>query len=115
MAKKKTSENYLERRPCRKEGLSWQSQEDGKITLVIENRGFFNRLFQVLFKKPKQSFIHLDEMGSFLWPKMDGEKDILALGEEVKAAFGEQAEPLYERLAKYVQILESYGFVTIQK
>jgi len=26
--------------------------------------------------------------------------------------FGEKAYPLYERIAKYFQILESYGFIT---
>ena len=50
-------------------------------------------------------------MGSFVWPIIDGERDIISIGEDVKAHFGEKAEPLYERLAKYFQILESYGFV----
>lgn len=114
MAKKKKSENYLEKRPKRKEGLSWETSEDGVCTLAIENRGFFNRLFQFLLKKPKVSYVHLDEMGSFLWPLFDGEKDLIRLGEEVKEHFGEKAEPLYPRLAKYVQILKSYGFVTFE-
>ena len=29
----------------------------------------------------------------------------------LKEKFGEKAEPLYPRLAKYFQILDSYGFV----
>ena len=41
----------------------------------------------------------------------DGEKDIIALGVIVKEHFGEKAEPLYERLAKYFQILDSYSFL----
>ena len=40
----------------------------------------------------------------------DGEKDIAALGVLVKEHFGDAAEPLYERLAKYFQILDSYSF-----
>jgi len=81
------------------------------VTLIVENRGLMNRIFQVLLKKPKTSFIHLDEMGSFVWPLLDGEKTILELGEEVKKHFGEKAEPLYERLSRYMHILESYGFI----
>ena len=50
-------------------------------------------------------------MGSFVWPLLDGEKDIVAIGVLVKEHFGEEAEPLYERLAKYFQILDSYSFV----
>ena len=42
---------------------------------------------------------------------MDGEKDIVTLGTMVKAHFGEKAEPLYERLAKYFHILDSYSFI----
>ncbi|MGN1085372.1 MAG: PqqD family protein [Lachnospiraceae bacterium] len=111
MKKKQSSENYLERRPMRKEGLTWSSDEKGLVTLAVENTGIMNRIAQKLLKKPKVSYVHLEEIGSFVWPRMDGEKTILALGEAVKERFGEQAEPLYERLAKYVQILDSYHFI----
>ena len=107
----KESENYLERRPIRPERIRWSADEEGIVTLDIENTGFFNRVAQKLFKKPKVSHIHLDKLGSFVWPLIDGEKDIVALGVLVKEQFGEEAEPLYERLAKYFQILESYSFV----
>lgn len=68
-------------------------------------------LLQKFFKKPKVTHIHLDEMGSFVWPLLDGEKNIIELGKEVEKHFGEKANPLYERLAKYFQILDSYHFV----
>jgi hypothetical protein len=81
------------------------------VTLEIENKGTMNRIMQVFFKKPRISYVHLDEMGSFIWPIMDGECDIIKIGEQVKAHFGENAEPLYERLVKFFQILESYNFI----
>lgn len=109
MKSNKIQENYLERKPKRAQ-FEW-TQEDGIVTLCVENRGVFNRIAQKLFKKPKISYIHLDEMGSFVWPLLDGEKTILELGELVDGKFGESAHPLYERLAKYFQILESYGFI----
>ena len=113
MKKKKVIKaNYLDKKPQRKDGLGWSTDEGGKVTLEIPNKGFFNRLFQFLLKKPKISYVHLDEMGSFVWPIMDGEKTITEIGVLVKEKFGENAEPLYERLAKYFQILESYGFIT---
>ena len=43
---------------------------------------------------------------------MDGEKDIIAIGKEVEEQFGEKANPLYERLAKFFQVLDSYHFIT---
>ena len=109
---KAQSENYLERRPIRPEQIQWSVDEEGLVTLDIENKGFFNRVAQKLFHRPRISHIHLDRIGSFVWPLLDGEKDIIALGALVKEHFGDEAEPLYERLAKYFQILDSYSFVT---
>ena len=109
--KAKKSENYLERKPLRKESIGWKTEENGFVTLEIENKGVFNRIAQKLFKKPKISYVHLDEMGSFVWPIMDGQKDITEIGKAVDGHFGEEAHPLYERLAKYFQILDSYGFI----
>lgn len=104
-------ENYLERIPQRSEELSW-SEDSGKITLEIENKGVLNRIFQKLLKKPKISYIHLDEIGSFVWPLMDGEKTIIDIAKAVEEKFGEKANPLYERLAEYFRILESYQFIS---
>ena len=89
----------------------WSADEEGKVSLQIENKGVFNKIAQILLKKPKVSYVHLDEMGSFIWPLLDGQKTILELGEMVEKEFGERVKPLYERLARYIQILESYGFV----
>lgn len=116
MKKKKIviSKNYLEKIPQRAEGIAWSQNEKGEVTLEIENKGWVNRIAQAFFKRPKVSHIHLDEMGNFIWPLIDGEKDIIALGELVKERFGEKAEPLYERLARYFQILESYKFVSFK-
>ena len=107
----KKNVNYLERIPKRPDKIKWSTDEEGIVTLDIENTGLFNRVAQKLFKKPKVSHVHLDRMGSFIWPLMDGEKDITALGVFVKEHFGEESEPLYERLAKFFQVLDSYRFV----
>lgn len=116
MKKKKVSasENYLERKPKRSDKISWSTDKKGIVTLDIENTGIMNRIAQKLLYKPKVTHIHLDEMGSFVWPLLDGEKNIIELGEYVKEEFGEKAEPLYERLAKFFEILDSYHFVEWQ-
>ena len=108
----KNKENFLDKKPQKNPEIKW-SCDGENITLEIENKGLFNRLAQKLLKKPKTSFIHLDEMGSFIWPLIDGETDIIVLGEKVKDHFGDKAEPLYERLSKYIKILESYGFIKL--
>ena len=111
---KKKSKNYLEFVPQRCiERFS--TDEKGVITLEIENKGVFNRVAQKLLKKPKISYIHLDEMGSFIWPYIDGKRDITEIGVLVREHFGDKAEPLYERLSQYFKTLESYGFVELDK
>ena len=105
------SENFLERVPQRNSELGWSTDDKGLVTLEIKNKGLFNKIAQKLFKKPKISYVHLDENGSFIWPIIDGEKSLVDIGKEVDEHFGEKAHPIYERLAKYFQILESYGFI----
>ena len=106
--------NYLDAIPVRNPSLVWTTDENGIVTLEIENKGFVNRLAQKLLRKPKITYIHLDENGSFVWPLIDGEQSIFELGKAVDEHFGEAAHPLYERLASFFQILESYGFVTMK-
>ena len=113
MGKKKQiiNENYLENIPVRQEGLRWDVDEKEIVTLYVHNKGLMKKITQKLLKKPEYTQVHLDENGSFVWPLIDGEKNIIELGRDVKEQFGEKAEPLYPRLAKFFQILESYGFV----
>ena len=115
MSKKLVTENYLEKIPVQKESLNWSVDESGSVTLEIENRGLANKLFQLILKKPKVSFIHLDEMGNFIWPLIDGEKNVYQLGKLVKEHFGEKAEPLYERLTQYLHTLETYNFISFKE
>ena len=108
--KKENKKNYLEKIPVLP-NLKWTVDEDGIVTLHKENNKFFDKVAQKFFKRPKTSYIHLDEHGSFIWQIVDGKKNIIELGKEVDAHFGEKASPLYERLAKFFQILDSYGFI----
>ncbi len=108
------SANFLENIPLKHPDINWKSGEDGLITLEVENKGWANRVAQKLFGRPKISYVHLDEHGSFVWPLIDGEKDITEIGVSVKEHFGEKCEPLYERLARFFQILKSYNFITFK-
>ena len=83
------------------------------VVLDIENTGAFNKLAQKLFGKPRVSHVHLDEFGSFVWKHIDGQNTVAQLAELVHEQFGEAAEPLYPRIAKYLQIVESYHFIEL--
>ena len=111
--KKVNSENLLEKIPVRSSYIEWKKDDDGIITLEIKNTGWANRLAQLFFNRPKVSYVHLDRFGSFVWEIIDDESDIYKLGKIVEAEFGEEVNPLYERLAKYMKILESYHFIQL--
>ena len=112
--KQKNKENFLDKIPVIAEGLNFKTDENGIVTLEQVNKGITNKVFQILFKKPKISYIHLDELGSFVWSLIDGKKTVFDYGENVKEKFGDDAEPLYERLSQYFQILKNYGFIEIK-
>ena len=82
------------------------------LDLIPErNKGAFNTIAQKLFGKPRYTKIHLDDNGTFIWPLIDGRKTVEDIAALVKDEFGEKAEPLYPRIVKYFQIMESYHFV----
>ena len=108
-------QNYLDKIPERNSKYNWSTDDEGNFTLEIPNRGIFHFLAQKLLGKPPVTYVHLDQMGSFVWPLIDGKEDIYSLGRKVEEKFGNEAHPLYERLAEYFRILESYGFVVWKK
>ena len=109
---KAESANYLDYVPMHNEDkYPFQTDDNGAVTIMVENKGVFNKIAQVVFRKPRISKIHLDEMGTFIWPEIDGAKTVQELALLVKEHFGDKAEPLYPRIVKYFQIMESYEFV----
>ena len=109
------NQNYLEKIPVKNETLCWEADENKMVTLFVHNTGLMKKITHKLMKKPEYTQVHLDENGSFIWQLIDGKKDIIELGKIVKEHFGEAAEPLYPRIAKFFQILESYGFVSLEE
>ena len=99
--KKELQINYLDLIPERSAQLRWHTDIRGRMVLEIEK----------LFGKPRYTKIHLDDNGTFIWPLIDGRKTVEDIAALVKDEFGEKAEPLYPRIVKYFQIMESYHFV----
>lgn len=112
MAKKDYEEkNFLDFVPRIPKELNYSINEDGQVTIYQENKGLFNWIAQKLLKKPRVSQIHLEEMGNYIWPLIDGKNTVFDIAQMVKEHFGEKAEPLYDRLCKYLKTLKDYGFI----
>lgn len=106
----KKEENYLDNIP--KINKKWELTEDGVVEIVVENKGFFHTIAQKFFKKPRYSFIKLDVYGSCVWQQIDGEKSIYEIGQILKSQHKKAAHQLYERLAKFMGILEHNHYIT---
>lgn len=113
MAKKK-QENFLDYIPKRNVLYKWEMNGKNHVEVAVKNRGMFNRIAQLLFRKPKVSKIELDELGSFIWQQLDGTKTVYEIGNAVKEQFGRKAEPLYERLCEYIKILHNNRFIVYE-
>lgn len=113
MKKKKQSKNYLDLIPRRAPELRWSSGEEGLVVLEVENTGIFNRIAQKLFKRPKYTKVHMEKYGSFLWPLIDGKRTVMELADLQEERFGDEVQPVYPRVVKYMQIMESYHFISL--
>ncbi|MGN0513647.1 MAG: PqqD family protein [Lachnospiraceae bacterium] len=111
--KEKRTGNYLEYIPVHNPAIGSTVDENGNVTILKENKGFFYFLTQKLLGKPRVSQIHLDKMGNFIWPLMDGNRNVMDIAGLVKEKFGDEAEPLYNRLVTYIDTMERYGFVEL--
>ena len=103
--------NYLDLIPEKAPSIKWHRDLKEKIILEIENTGMFNTIAQKVFNKPRYTKVHLDRFWTFIWPLIDGKRSVMDIAACVKEEYGEKAEPLYPRIVKYFQMVESYHFV----
>ena len=111
---KQSKENYLDYVPRPNRLFQTSVNEAGHVEILTEHRGFYNKIAQKVFKKPRFSHIELDDLGTFIWNRMDGKKSIFEIGAYVKNQFGEKAEPLYERLSKFMKILHDQHYIVYE-
>ena len=111
---KKNDKNYLDFIPIKNSKITWSEDNFGIVTLEITRKGLFDKIAQNLFKVPKSSSIKLDKLGSCVWKNIDGESSIYDISKYVKASFGKDCEPLYERLITYFTILKDNKFISLK-
>ena len=76
---------------------------------------FFDKIAQKLFKVPRESSIKLDKHGSFIWNSINNSKSVYQIAQDVKSHFGKSADPLYDRLVAFINILDENKFITLEK
>ena len=102
--KDKNQRNYLDFVPIKNPDIEYQTGDNGKVTVFIEWKGFYHRIAQNFFHRPRVSDIQLDDYGSFVWLAIDDNKDVHQLSKELDARFPNMEKSL-SRLIKFLEIL----------
>ncbi len=69
--------------------------------------GLLDRLLHALSARR----IRLDETGSFVWQRLDGERTVGEVAQALRERFGEAVEPAEERLGRLIRALRREGLV----
>lgn len=111
---KKEQDNFLDYIPKHNKLYPFKIDDVGIVEIEVQNKGLFNRIAQIFFRKPKVSYIKLEEMGSYIWQQIDGNRTVYDIGILLKEQFGEKCEPLYERLSVYIKTLHNNEYIVYQ-
>lgn len=110
MRKKKESENYLDFIPVRNPDFAFRTDDAGIVTVLVEWTGFYHRLAQRFFHRPRVSEVKLDAYGSFIWLQIDGEKNVFEVSEAFQSHF-EHPENGMTRLIQFLEIMRNHHLI----
>ncbi len=92
--------------------IQFEESSDGLVTLLKPK--FKNKLLvkYLLPRIKKPNFkIKLDQFGSFVWKQCDGKNTVEQISNLLKQKFQDEIDPVYDRLAMFIQSLARYRFI----
>ena len=113
MKQKRVSKNYMDSVFVPSEKIRW-NQKDGIVILDIPNTGFFNKLAQALFHKPKVSHITLDKYGSKLWLLLDGKNSVYDVVNAMKESFPQEQDRMLDRVITFFHTLQINKYIFLK-
>ena len=118
MAKKlktqKISKNYMDSIFEHNPNLKWNVSEvesSNRVVLDVENTGFFNKIAQKFFHRPKVSHIWLDEYGSTLWQLLDGKNSVFDVVNLMNEKFPSETDKMLNRVISFFHTLQVNKFI----
>ena len=94
--------------------IEYETNDKGQVTVMIEWRGFYHRIAQRFFKRPKVSAIKLDDYGSFLWQSINDQKTVHQLSLDLQSQFPKMEKPL-ARLIRFLEILKDHHLIELKE
>jgi hypothetical protein len=113
--KKKISQNYMDTILIPASSQKWSEREDGIIVIDMENKGFYHRIAQKFFHRPKVSHIALDKYGTAVWNALDGTNSVFDVVNHMIEQFPEEEERMLDRVITYLHTLQVNHFITTVK
>ena len=102
--------NILDLVPLRRKGM----ERDGEYLLLpIYSTERGERIAGAMKLKTRRR-IRLDEYGWAVWELVNNKRDIRQIGSALRDRFGDEVEPLYPRLSKFMAYLESLRIVKLK-
>ncbi|MFI5252702.1 MAG: PqqD family protein [Bacteroidota bacterium] len=102
----------MEIKPTR--NLQFETRDEELVTLLVpkfQNK-YFVRWVTPLLKK-KFFHVKLDAYGSFIWNQCNGNKSVEEISTMMKSKFGDDFDPAYSRIQKFIQMFLNDKFLTI--
>jgi len=93
---------------------NFETDAEGIVTVKVR-RFKYNWMAVAFLPKWKSPFINtrLDSFGSHVWKHCDGVQNVYAIGEKLREEFGEEVEPVHDRLKLFFQQLTLRRFVAM--
>jgi hypothetical protein len=94
----------------------WRAGDDGRVVLERPRpvttglRGAWDRL-RWLMATPR---IRLDDLGSEIWQRIDGEASLAEIAHAIAEAFPDRAEEMDQRLTVFAVALERQGLIELR-
>ena len=102
--------NFMDYVPRRNKNFAGDEDKNGIVTVHIKWRGPYHKIATVLFHKPSESHIELDDVGSFIWRAIDGQKTVYDLSQMLEAQYPDMEQPV-NRLVEFLKILHNNEFI----
>lgn len=112
MARKKEIKNILTMIPVRV--YEWEEKE--KVTVKVPRfRSKVGQKFCRLVKKKRTYNVNLDKYSSAAWKLCNGKRSVGAIGKALRDQFGEDIDPINERIATLFDIMEANGLIIYKR
>lgn len=112
--KKLSQQNYMDFIVIKNPEVEYTVNDKGRVTVMIEWKGFYHKIAQRFFKRPRVSEIDMDAYGSFIWQCINDKKTVHQLSKDLQAKYPKMEKPV-ARLIKFLEIMKDHHLIELKE